>query len=341
MKVLVTGGAGYIGAHAAKALAGAGFQPVVFDDFSTGWRSAVKWGPLEEGTLLDLPAIERAFARHEVAGVIHFAASSFVGESVSDPGKYYRNNVVGTLNLLDAMRAAGVSRIVFSSTCATYGEPLHTPIDENCPQRPVNPYGRTKLAIEQMLGDYEAAYGIQHAALRYFNAAGADPDGEIGENHEPEPHLIPRAILAALGEISDFRIFGTDYPTPDGTAVRDYIHVTDLAEAHVQALRHLIDKPGSLKLNLGVGRGFSVREIVAAVEEVTGLKVPFETAGRREGDPPALVADPSRAREVLGFEPAHADLNVIIGTAFRWMEAEARRRQRANEPAARPVKNRY
>ncbi len=340
MKVLVTGGAGYIGAHAAKALASAGFQPVVFDDFSTGWRQAVRWGPLEEGTLLDPSAIQRTFARHEVAGVIHFAASSFVGESVSDPGKYYRNNVVGTMNLLDAMRAAGVSRIVFSSTCATYGEPGKTPIDEDCPQQPVNPYGRSKLAIEHMLGDYEKAYGTQYAALRYFNAAGADPDGEIGENHDPEPHLIPRAILAALGEINDFRIFGTDYPTPDGTAIRDYIHVTDLAEAHVQALRHLMATPGSLKLNLGVGRGFSVREIVAAVEEVTGLKVPFATAGRREGDPPALVADPTRAREILGFKPVHADLDVIIGTAFRWMEAENHRRRHANDVAARARKDR-
>src|SRR6185369_9403550 len=274
MSILIVGGAGYIGSHTAKLVAASGRRPVVFDNLVYGHRAAVKWGPLVEGDLADPAAIRRALSEHAVEAVIHFAAYAYVGESMTDPGKYFRNNVAGTINLLDAMVARGVRHLVFSSTCATYGLPREVPISEDHPQVPVNPYGESKLAVERILHWYGQAHGLRYAALRYFNAAGADPDAEVGEDHDPETHLIPLAIAAARGQGEALSIFGTDYPTPDGTAVRDYIHVADLAQAHVAALAALEKGAASLRLNLGTGRGSSVREVVAAVERATGSKVP-------------------------------------------------------------------
>jgi UDP-glucose-4-epimerase GalE len=318
--VLVTGGAGYIGSHVCKALRQRGFEPAAFDNLSTGHAELVKWGPLLEGDIRDPGAVSRAIDAVKPVAVIHFAGSAYVGESVFDPAKYYGNNVAGTLVLLEAMTQAGVGRIVFSSTCATYGTPDGMTIAESAPQNPINPYGRSKLMVERMLDDFETAHALKSVCLRYFNACGADPEGETGELHEPEPHLIPRAILAALGEISDFRIFGSDYATPDGSPVRDYIHVSDLATAHVDALIHLLNGAASVKVNLGTGRGYSVKEIVAAVARVTGRPVPHETAARRPGDPAFLVADCTKAKELFGFEPSHSDLETIIATAWRWHE---------------------
>lgn len=320
MSVLIVGGAGYIGSHTAKRVAHAGLTPIVFDNLEYGHKSAVKWGPFVEGDLADTPLIQRVLREYEVTSVIHFAAYAYVGESVTNPRKYFRNNVVCTLNLLDAMVDAGVREIVFSSTCATYGEPHEVPISENHPQKPVNPYGESKLVVEKILHWYAGAYGTHFAALRYFNAAGADPDGELGEDHDPETHLIPLAIAAALGRGSELAIYGSDYPTPDGTAVRDYIHVTDLAEAHWLALRHLATSSDNLRLNLGTGRGHSVREVVAAVEKISGRKVPAREAPRRAGDPPALVADAREASRVLGWRPKHPDLETIVQHAVRWHE---------------------
>jgi len=271
--VLVTGGAGYIGSHTCKALAAAGYSPVTLDNLAYGHRWAVRWGPFEQADLDDRQAVERVLREHRIGAVIHFAAYAYVGESMTDPGKYFRNNVVNTLNLLEAMRAAGVGRIVFSSTCATYGVPKGVPIAEDHPQLPVNPYGESKLFVERALHWNGVAHGLRWMALRYFNAAGADPDGEIGEDHDPETHLIPLAIEAALGRRPDLQVMGTDYPTADGTAIRDYVHVTDLADAHLRALHHLEGDGPSGALNLGTGRGHSVREVVAMVERVTGRKV--------------------------------------------------------------------
>jgi UDP-glucose-4-epimerase GalE len=318
LSVLIVGGAGYIGSQTAKLVAQAGMQPVVLDNLVYGHEWAVKWGPLVKGDLSDPVLVDRVLREHDVTSVIHFAAYAYVGESVSNPRKYFRNNVVNTLNLLDAMVDRGVRDIVFSSTCATYGEPTHVPISEDHPQRPVNPYGESKLAVEKMLHWYHGAYGIRFAALRYFNAAGADPEGELGEEHDPETHLIPLAIKAALGKAPELSIFGTDYPTPDGTAVRDYIHVADLADAHISALQHLAKGSDALRLNLGTGRGQSVREVIAAVEKVSGRKVPGREVGRRAGDPPELVADPRRAREVLGWQPKYDDIETIVEHAYRW-----------------------
>ena len=318
MSILIVGGAGYIGSHTAKRVARAGLTPVVFDNLEYGHRSAVKWGPFVEGDLADSPLIERVLREYEITSVIHFAAYAYVGESVANPRKYFRNNVVCTLNLLDAMVDAGVREIVFSSTCATYGEPHEVPISENHPQTPVNPYGESKLAVEKILHWYAGAYGMHFAALRYFNAAGADPDGELGEDHDPETHLIPLAIAAALGRGSELSIFGSDYPTPDGTAVRDYIHVVYLAEAHWLALRHLAKSSENLRLNLGTGRGHSVKEVIAAVEKIGGRKVPSRQAPRRAGDPPALVADAREAAKVLGWRPEYPELETIVEHAFRW-----------------------
>jgi UDP-glucose-4-epimerase GalE len=323
MSILVVGGAGYIGSHTAKAVAASGASPVVFDNLVYGHRSAVKWGPLVEGDLANPGQIEQAIVQHRVTAVIHFAAYAYVGESMTDPGKYFRNNVSGTINLLDAMVKTGLRDIVFSSTCATYGEPVAVPISEDHPQAPVNPYGESKLAVERILRWYGQAHGIRYAALRYFNAAGADPDGEIGENHAPETHLIPLAIDAALGR-GTLRIFGTDYPTADGTAVRDYIHVADLATAHIRSLELLAKGTSSLRLNLGTGRGHSVREVVAAVERATGRKVPTVEVERRAGDPPALVADPRRAGETLGWRPKYPRLDSIVEHASRWSERRSR-----------------
>ena len=316
--VLVTGGAGYIGSHACKALARAGYQPVVFDNISRGHREAVRWGPLVEGDITDRGRLVAALAEYRIEAVMHFAAFAYVGESVADPAMYYRNNLGGTLTLLQAMREAAVDRIVFSSTCATYGTPDSVPIREAAPQCPVNPYGETKLAIERALHWYGEAYGMRSVALRYFNAAGADPDGEIGEIHEPETHLIPLVLQAALGQRSRIDIYGTDYPTPDGTAIRDYIHVQDLAEAHLRALEHLLAGRGSGALNLGTGSGHSVREVVRVAEAVSGRRIPCYDTARRAGDPPVLIADPALAAELLGWRAQISDLETIIRTALAW-----------------------
>jgi UDP-arabinose 4-epimerase len=322
--VLVTGGAGYIGSHACKALAQAGYQPVVYDNISRGHREAVRWGPLVEGDIADRARVAAALDEHRASAVMHFAAHAYVGESVSDPALYYRNNLVGTLALLDAMRAAKVDKIVFSSTCATYGNPANVPMRETTPQLPVNPYGETKLAIERALHWYGQAYSLRSVSLRYFNAAGADPEGEIGELHDPETHLIPLILQTTLGQRSNIDIYGTDYPTPDGTAIRDYIHVQDLAEAHVRALDYLGAGRESASLNLGTGRGHSVREVLRVAEAVSGRPIPSRETARRPGDPPALVADASLAAELLGWRARMSDLETIIGTALSWHMAQAR-----------------
>ena len=316
--ILVTGGAGYVGSHACKALTGAGYKPVVYDNLSRGHREAVRWGPIVEGDLDDSARLIEAMHTHQITAVMHFAAFAFVGESVTDPELYYRNNVGGTLALLGAMRQAGVETIVFSSTCAVYGVPETVPIRETTAKAPLSPYGETKLAIERALHWYAGAYGMRYAALRYFNAAGADPDGEIGEDHEPETHLIPLVLRAALDRGDPVQIFGTDYPTPDGTAIRDYVHVTDLADAHVRALAYLTAGGDSLALNLGTGQGHSVREVVAAAGRIGGRPVPRREVPRRPGDPPELVADPAFARSRLGWRPRHSELDTIIRTALAW-----------------------
>jgi UDP-arabinose 4-epimerase len=316
--VLVTGGAGYIGSHACKALAAAGYTPVTYDNLSRGHRHAVRWGPLVEGDIADRRAITAALKAHRISSVMHFAAFAYVGESGTDPALYYSNNVSGTLSLLDAMRELEVNHIVFSSSCATYGLPDSVPIRETMAQLPVNPYGETKLAIERVLHWYGPAYGLRSVALRYFNAAGCDRAGEIGEEHDPETHLIPLVLRAALGTAPPVQIFGTDYATPDGTAVRDYIHVDDLAAAHVRALQYLAAGGESTAVNLATGNGYSVREIIAAVTKAVGHEVPQREAPRRAGDPPALVADPSRAAQVLGWRAQCSDLDTIIRTALAW-----------------------
>jgi UDP-glucose-4-epimerase GalE len=323
--VLVTGGAGYIGSHACKVLARAGYRPVVFDNLSRGHREAVRWGPLVVGDLADRGLLAAALDEHRVSAVMHFAAYAYVGESVADPAMYYRNNLGGTLSLLDAMRETGVDQLVFSSTCATYGTPDSVPISETAPQLPVNPYGETKLAIERALHWYDQAYGLRSVSLRYFNAAGADLDGEIGELHELETHLVPLILQTAIGERPQIDIYGTDYPTPDGTAIRDYIHVQDLVEAHLRALEHLGAGRESAALNLGTGRGHSVREVVRVAEAVSGRHIPCRDTARRPGDPPALVADPSLAAELLGWRARVSDLDTIIRTALAWHTSLANR----------------
>lgn len=320
MRVLVTGGAGYVGSHAAKLLAESGHDVLVVDNLAEGHRAAVGKLPLVVADLIDQPTITELLKKHMIEAVMHFAAFAYVGVSVRQPAKYYQNNVVGTLALLDAMRAADVKRIVFSSTCATYGIPTKVPISEDHPQQPINPYGFTKLAIERALADYAHAYGIGYAALRYFNASGAAADGTIGEDHDPETHLIPLVLQVALGQRERVDIFGTDYPTPDGTCVRDYIHVDDLASAHLLALKKL-DDGAALKLNLGTGRGASVQEVVDLASEVTGKEIPARACERREGDPPELVADPSAAKQTLGWEAQHKDMRKIIESAWQWHSA--------------------
>ncbi|MCU0833678.1 MAG: UDP-glucose 4-epimerase GalE [Chromatiaceae bacterium] len=316
--VLVTGGAGYIGSHACKALQGAGYLPVAYDNLVYGHRWAVRWGPLEVGDIADRARLDAVIARYAPSAVMHFAAYAYVGESVADPGKYYRNNVAGTLTLLEAMRDHGMARLIFSSTCATYGVPQTYPIPEAHPQHPVNPYGASKLMIERMLRDFDLAHGLRSIALRYFNAAGADPDGEIGEVHDPETHLIPLVLDAAAGRRPQVTVFGDDYDTPDGTCVRDYIHVTDLAQAHVLALQALESGAQSTAYNLGNGRGFSVREVITHAEAVTGREVPVTLGPRRCGDPPRLVGDASRAVRELGWRPHQAELTRILETAWAW-----------------------
>ena len=318
MFVLVTGGAGYIGSHTAKLLASEGITPIVLDNVSTGHAHSVRWGPLVRGDMGDRELLQRVFREYPIGGVIHFAASAYVGESMLQPRTYFENNVVKSLALFEEMLDAGIGTIVFSSSCATYGIPDTLPIAESQSQRPVNPYGESKLFVERALHAYGQAYGLRSVALRYFNAAGADQDGEIGEVHTPETHVVPLAIETALGLRPAFDIYGTDYATPDGTAVRDFIHVSDLASAHVAALRYLAAGGDSTCLNLGTGRGYSVREVVATVEAVGNRPVPVREQGRRPGDPPILVADATRARELLGWRPRFETLQAVVETAWSW-----------------------
>lgn len=316
--VLLTGGAGFIGSHTAKKLSQAGFTPVVLDNLSTGNRWAVKWGTLVEGDIQDYELVRETIRRHSITAVIHFAASAYVGESMNKPREYFQNNVVNSLELLRAMLDEGVNRIVFSSTCATYGNPLTELIAETHPQTPINPYGESKLFIEKAMRWMDAPYGLKSICLRYFNAAGSDPDGEIGEHHDPETHLIPLAILSALGKRSQLDIYGTDYATFDGSAIRDYIHVNDLAWAHVLGLQYLLDGGKSDFLNLGTGKGSSVKEVAAMVMKSKGGSFPISYLDRRPGDPASLVADASKAEQVLGWVPRLSDLQTIVETAWRW-----------------------
>jgi UDP-arabinose 4-epimerase len=316
--VLVTGGAGYIGSHTCKGLAQAGYLPIAYDNLSSGHRWAVKWGPLETGDILDRAALDKVLETYRPAACLHFAAFAYVGESVTDPGKYYRNNVAGSLTLLEALRDHGVDQFVLSSTCATYGVPATIPIDETSAQVPINPYGASKLMVERMLADFHAAHRLRSISLRYFNAAGADPDMEIGEVHDPETQLIPLVLEAASGDRKDITIFGTDYETPDGTCIRDYIHVTDLAAAHVLALKALEQGLGLGAFNLGNGLGYSVREVIASVERVTGKPVPVKLGSRRAGDPARLISNSARAARDLHWKPRITDIDAIVETAWEW-----------------------
>ena len=318
--VLVTGGAGFIGSHTSKLLARAGYQPVVYDNLVNGNRWAVKWGPFVEGDLAEPAILRRVLREYGIQAVIHFAAYAYVGESMRAAGKYFVNNVTNTLNLLEAMRETGVKHIVFSSSCATYGIPSRLPIAETEPQSPINPYGETKLMAEKALRWYGEVHGFRWAALRYFNAAGADPEGELGEDHDPEQHVIPRAIDAALGR-GTFEVFGDDWDTPDGTCLRDYVHVTDLASAHVLALAALRAGKPSGRYNLGNGRPTSVKAVLASVAKAAGRQVPFTTGARRPGDPAILFASSERIRHELGWRPQYGDLDTIVQTAWRWREA--------------------
>ncbi|MBA2356766.1 MAG: UDP-glucose 4-epimerase GalE [Acidobacteria bacterium] len=327
--VLVTGGAGYIGSHSVKALLGAGRRVVILDDFSAGHRgtcaalqsiASPDQLTVVEASIGDTATVERACREHGVEAVMHFAAWLSVGDSVTDPAGYYRNNVTGSIGLLDGISRAGVTRLIFSSTCATYGEPQRVPIDESHPQQPINAYGETKLAVERALPHFERAYGLTSVALRYFNAAGADPDGLLGEDHAPEIHIIPRAIFAARGDDA-LQVFGEDYPTPDGTCLRDYIHVADLADAHVLALASLERGGPSARFNVGTGTPHSVKSVIEAVGRVAGRPVPYTVGPRRQGDPSSLYAANTAIREALGWQPRHADLDTIVGTAWRWFEA--------------------
>ena len=319
-KVLVTGGAGYIGSHACKALARAGFVPVVFDNLTTGWSDAVKWGPLVRGDLMDRATIAAALAEHQPIAVMHFAALSLVADAAVDPARYWRENVGGALNLWEACAAAGVENVVLSSTCATYGEQDGVLLTEDTPQRPINAYGGSKLAVERMLQDFGAAFGIRHVIFRYFNVAGADPEGELGEQHLPETHLIPLMLEAVAGKRPALTVHGTDYPTPDGTCVRDYVHVTDLAAAHVLGLQRLLDGMDSGVFCLGTGRGFSVREVIDASRAVTNREVPIVLGDRRPGDAASLVLSSDRALRDLGWEPRHSTLRQMIGDAWAWAQ---------------------
>ncbi|MFZ1109721.1 MAG: UDP-glucose 4-epimerase GalE [Rhodomicrobium sp.] len=316
--VLVTGGAGYIGSHACKALLKAGYLPVAYDNLVYGHEWAAKWGPLERGDILDRSRLDEVIELYRPSAIMHFAAFAYVGESVADPGRYYRNNVFGSLNLLEAARDHGIQQFVFSSTCAIYGIPEQLPMIEDTPQRPINPYGASKLMVERMLSDFGAAHRFRSIALRYFNAAGADQEGEIGEAHDPETHLIPLVLDAVSGRRESVTIFGCDYDTPDGTCIRDYVHVSDLADAHVKALNALCSGSPSQVFNLGNGNGFSVRQVVQTVEGVTGLKVPVKLGERRSGDPAALVSDATKAKEVLGWQPQFVDLDDVVRTAWAW-----------------------
>ena len=319
MKVLVCGGAGYIGSHMVRHLIAHGHEVVVFDSLTTGHREAVGTASLVVGNLLDPAALKALFAAHRFDAVMHFCALSLVGVSVAEPYLYYQNNVVGTLNLLQAMHAAGVARLVFSSTAAVFGNPETALIDETHPTRPINPYGASKLMVERMLADAAHAYGLRSVALRYFNAAGADPSGEIGESHAPETHLIPNVLRAALGHDSGMlKVFGDDYATRDGTCVRDYVHVNDLAAAHLKGIEFMAGNEGAHVFNLGNGQGFSVLEVIAAARRVTGVEIAFECVPRRAGDPPVLVASSAKARDALDWSPQFTDIDAILDSAWRW-----------------------
>jgi UDP-glucose-4-epimerase GalE len=322
-QILVTGGAGYIGSHTAKALACAGYHPIVLDNLSTGHPWAVRWGPLFEGDLGNCEFIRAVIEKNNIEAVVHFAANAYVGESIQHPQKYFDNNVINSLNLLNTMLQCGVRNIVFSSTCATYGDPMSVPIDEHHPQIPVNPYGDSKLFVEKVLRWYGEAHGLRSVCLRYFNAAGADPEMEIGEHHDPETHLIPLVIQAALGLSEDVKVFGTDYSTVDGSAVRDYVHVADLADGHVKALEYLEYGGGQTALNLGTGRGHSVREVIHSVERITGNPVPVAEWSRRPGDAAVLIANASKAKTVLGWTPRYIVLDKIVDTAWKWHTSQS------------------
>lgn len=316
--ILIVGGAGYIGSHINKKLNKQGYQTVVFDNLSFGHADFIKWGNFHRGDLENIDDIREIFKKYPIEAVMHFAAFTYVGESVENPQKYYLNNLRNTLNLLQVILEENVKYFVFSSTCATYGTPQEIPIPENHPQMPINPYGKAKLMVEQILADYSQAYGLKYASLRYFNAAGADPDAEIGELHEPETHLIPLILDVAAGKRDKVQIYGTDYPTPDGTCIRDYIHVMDLADAHIKALKYLKGGGESDVFNLGNGLGFSVREVIETAKNVTGKEITVEEVERRPGDPPVLVGSSSKAREILGWNPEYPDLSLIIESAWNW-----------------------
>jgi UDP-glucose 4-epimerase len=316
--ILVAGGAGYIGSQTVRELKQAGFRPVVFDNLSSGHREAVGEAELVVGDLRDPESIRRVFEKHDFSAVLHFASLIQVGESYVNPRKYYVQNLVTTLNLLEAAFEAGVRRFIFSSSAAVYGVPRDIPLREDHPLEPINPYGRTKEMVERILRDYDRAHGLRYVSLRYFNAAGADPDGGMGERHDPETHLIPNILKAVLGQSPALPVFGTDFPTPDGTAVRDYIHVADLAAAHVLALRHLLDNGGSEVVNLGTNRGYSVKDVIAAAEKITGRRVPREERPRREGDVPVLLASKDKAERLLGWKLRYSDLETILQTAWNW-----------------------
>jgi UDP-glucose-4-epimerase GalE len=332
-KVLVTGGAGYIGSHCCKALSEAGYQPICYDNLSTGQADFVRWGPLINGDIQDTGKLTDALKDYGVVAVVHFAAFSLVGESVTDPAKYYQNNLAGTLGLLQAMRSVGCLRLVFSSTGAVYGAADSKPIPESFPGRPINPYGASKWMIERVLSDYREAYRLASFSLRYFNACGADASGLVGELHDPETHLIPRALMAIQGHLPQLEIYGDDYDTPDGTAIRDYIHVADLGTAHVLAVEKLLKGDMGASLNLGSGSGFSVKQILAQIKATTGKSVPHTIRGRRAGDPAFLVADPSKAGAVLNFVPRQSDLATIIGSAWAWhQKAHPARAESSSRP---------
>lgn len=320
--ILVTGGAGYVGSHTCKALAMMGYLPISLDNLMYGHTWAVQWGPFIQGDISDSLVLGQIFSDYRPKAIIHFAAYAYVGESVENPAKYYQNNLAGSISLLEAMRLHGCKNIIYSSSCSTYGIPQQIPIPENHPQLPVNPYGRTKLMMEQIIQDYGSAYGMRYAILRYFNAAGADPEGQIGEDHDPETHLIPILLKTVLGQRSHTDVYGSDYDTPDGTAIRDYIHVTDLAGAHILALRHLTQFRQNLCVNLGTGEGNSVMDVIRAAEGVTGKPVNYRLVGRRPGDPPTLVAKADYAETLLGWKPKFRDIRETISTAWNWHKSQ-------------------
>lgn len=340
--VLVTGGAGYIGSHTCKALANSGFTPVTYDNLSTGHQEAVKWGPLVVGDLIDRETLSAAFAKYQPIGVLHFAASAIVIESMTNPGKYYSNNVSSSIALLETMRDHQVQHLVFSSTCATYGHPRFSPLTEEHPQTPISPYGKSKLMVEKIIEDFEKIHGMHAICLRYFNAAGADRSGEIGEDHTPETHLIPSIIEIAMGKRKELVIYGNDFPSPDGSAVRDYIHVEDLAKAHVASLKWLLKTKKSEAINLGTGKGYSVLEIVQAIEAFTKIKIPIRFEKRREGEPSHLTADNTKAKRILGWAPSTSTLPILIESAWCWhnkMEEAASQNKKSSQGLLEEILN--